>query len=968
MIPFVKRYSDRPASTPDRLGPFRPFLWLALVSTVSLAADRPNPKSVARDFDEVVIADFEHGVDPDQPEQDQGISIEADSPKASRGKGCLKVALPHGKAVRLGFIIPSDKASKRDWLEYDLIGVPEEGVLIETTLFEEESRRPLGRAATVAQRSPWCGQILLAELTQGPVSTDLRVVLRLTSLACESAVYFDAVRVVRDRPPKVPEDSGGAYHVTASSRTMWPGFEPLEPDRFGSQNNRWHWESEGHPQISLLEYPDPVARTMVGEGSLDAPDPAFGLSLQLRPGHYEGVILAAPITTCGIRRPRYSLRCNAMELANRDVRPERLLSEEGVFMGRSARDFSAEAVRRLWVDDAFLVEPFSVATRDGLIVFGIEGAFLSGVVVYPKNLSRVYRPYLESLDARRRAYFEQQVYSCVPPSRVEPPDVPTEEENQNGFQILTANPSLWPAQPIALTSKNLVRRGVETFALPGQTVSVVVGALARVDLQNLHVSANRPGNAESEVMELRDFPCQWRPPVRRSLPFWLAPVVPQSLKRGRIAWYVLSVHLSRGMRAKDVTVALKISASKRPAAFTAVRIAMAPVDSVPDNLCRGVLYPREWENGYVLGMLREMHRDRTDEYVLQDYRLLGEFGVSATVIRGVHSTGASESGVGVDAALAARQAHLALRGGLCHGSPGWVDFSQITMDRQWRRESDEDKAGPLIHSAGQLRNELRRMNIRASALLLEEFSTSGHSGLPSSRELLGLVRMLREGGWSSVGVLLDRLGPDGPGDRHEVGPDNVGDAAIRWVGQLDRVAAPGFVIEKLRKRFPKLDYELFDLTGGRFSAGFRLWIDDLNGFWTGCVHRPTAPYHPIQYTHPVDVPLLMPYPGQSSPTLRLLAIREGEVDCAYPLLLARLLGRAHTPPELAIRGKRALETARKELMEAWQAAVRPSDDEPEAREEGELPPLPRPFTPPCDLMDKHRRVLFDLIVELTRGR
>jgi len=80
------------------------------------------------------------------------------------------------------------------------------------------------------------------------------------------------------------------------------------------------------------------------------------------------------------------------------------------------------------------------------------------------------------------------------------------------------------------------------------------------------------------------------------------------------------------------------------------------------------------------------------------------------------------------------------------------------------------------------------------------------------------------------------------------------------------------------------------------------------------------------------------------------------------------LGRAHTPPELASRGKLALETARKELMEAWQAAVRPSDDEPEAREEGELPPLPRPFTPPCDLMDKHRRVLFDLIVELTRGR
>jgi hypothetical protein len=654
------------------------------------SADKTASKGVARDFDEVVIADFEEGPAQERPGTEKGINIEVDCPKATRGRGCLRIDLTRDKPIRISFRIPSDAAVNHEWLEYDVVGAPTDGVLIDTVLSEDTPRRRLAYTTSVVDGSPWLGQLLLSEWVGGRVDRDLRVDLQLTALGSKASVYFDALRVVRDRPPKLPDDLGGAYAFCQPPSAPWPGFDAVGPRSLGRNDGRWSWRGAAPPQVSSLCWPDPLTRTLVGAGPVGAPDMSFTLNLRLRPGSYEGVIFAAPITQQGLRRARFSLSCNGRELIGRDWRPERMATEEGIFAGRSLRKLTAEAVRRLWVDQTFVGTPINCNTKSG---------------------------------------------------------------------------------------------------------------------------------------------------------------------------------------------------------------------------------PRA-----------QMSRARL-------------------------------------------MAQIAARAGLCTRQTGWLDFSGVTSDKEWRGQPSEGFLRTVGQAAGQVRSELRRMDIKATALVADGIALPAQFEQSPRRGMMHLARLLREAGWTDVGVFLGQGrsdGGDAPAER--VGPRSGDEELEMLVRELDRVVAPAALADHLHRRWPRLNVELYDPTAGRFSAGFGLWLSGLSGLWTIRAHRPTAPYQPFDYPSPADWPLLMPFPGRPAPTLRLLALREGRIDYAYVILLEDLIKNTRSAPQVAEKARSVLETARRELLSGSQEVAPTTQEAGQERLPSQSHLIFRQPYPSSALMDKHRRAIFEQIVELTQAR
>jgi len=203
-----------------------------------------------------------------------------------------------------------------------------------------------------------------------------------------------------------------------------------------------------------------------------------------------------------------------------------------------------------------------------------------------------------------------------------------------------------------------------------------------------------------------------------------------------------------------------------------------------------------------------------------------------------------------------------------------------------------------------------------------------------------------------------------------VGPAAVGAAAAegdltKLLGQIDRLVAPAPLAEALRKQLPKATVELFDPWADRFSSGFRLWLRGFSGVWTTNVHRATIPYLPMNSVRPTQQPLLMPFPRQPAPTLRLLGIREGVIDLAYARMLASLLKRRSSKKRALDEPKQALEILRQQVSDDWKEAVETAKDREFA---GETKGRDFATTPSHVLMDKYRRTLFDQIVKLTRRR
>jgi hypothetical protein len=272
-------------------------------------------------------------------------------------------------------------------------------------------------------------------------------------------------------------------------------------------------------------------------------------------------------------------------------------------------------------------------------------------------------------------------------------------------------------------------------------------------------------------------------------------------------------------------------------------------------------------------------------------------------------------------------------------------------------------------AAGELRTELHRTGIKVTALVADGITGQVQFEQSSSREMLQVARLLREAGWADVGVFLSRRRSEG----REAAADRAGrrsadDDLERLVRELDRVVAPAALADHLHRRWSKLTVEVFDPTAGRFSAGFGLWLSGLSGLWTMRAHRPTAPHQPFDYASPADWPLLMPFPGRPAPTLRLVAIREGRIDHAYVMLLTDLIRQSQAAPEALEKAKLVLDTARRELSDPSQEKTRTPKEGDAVKQPAATRPGPHQHDPPTSLMDRHRRALFDQIVELTRGR
>ena len=933
--------------------------------SVVMAAGRRGPK-LACDYREAMVADFEPPLDQDHAIEDNRITWDTESGKATRGKGCLKIELTADGPVKLGFILPAAHVQNHDWLEYDLIGGPPGSVLIETTLAVEGDQNTFARTATVVGGSPWRGQLLLSELAQGRTDTDLRIEFGLTLVGPETVLYFDALRMVRDNPPSLPPESGGAYDFGRTGTPSWPGFSVIDSATLRTRGLPWEWQGRSVPQISSLGWPDPIMRTFVGGGAIDTRDMSFSLSLQLRGGQYEGVIFAAPVMLHGLKRGQFGLKCNGWELVARRWSNERMFSEEGVFAGRNARDFTAEAVHRLWVDRTFHTAEFSLKDRVGRLTIDSMGTFLAGLVIYPRIHHRAFRAWLDRLADRRRAYFAQQVYSCLHPSLSRPLDTPTASEKRSGLQLIRANLHEITSPEFSPTPKHLARDRLELFGLAGQTVTAAIGVAALEDLDAVAFDVKRSRRAKTpvRVTAIREFPVMSRPPLRRAVPFWLSPAQPRTLKRGQIAWHLLEIDLPRSVRGKHITVDLQVGSAKRSPCPIEIRVLTAqarlPSEGRP---CRGVAYPPHGTISHLLS-LHDAPRDAdVGALMSDDYRLLNDYGVKATTIHGLFLSGNADEPRAY-ATRALMRARIAGQAGMCSDTAGWVDFGDLATARLWQDGPD----GPLMDIVAgvsrQVRLDLSRMKVRGSALLAGQLDPRTAADDLTAESTVALARVLRDAGWRSLGVMFNpmRLRPIRNEDEGDMGD------LIKVLGQLDRVAAPSPLAEQLRKRWPDLQVELLDTTAGRFSAGFRLWLGKFDGLWTAEVHRRTIPYMPLDLPLGLHQPLLMPFPGQPAPTLRLLAIREGCIDHQYINALTQMVAQRRKDRDAGARIADTLEAARDDLTRAWEDAVEAAWEELAKGHRAGTPWLIGPPTPPHALMDKHRRALFDRIAELSRRR
>jgi len=929
------------------------------------AAKRTKTK-ITRDFHEVVVQDFEAPLGNDVTLDDDRATRDKENANATRGQGCLSINLTAEGPVAFDFLLPADDVGDHDWLEYDIVGAPPGGVLIETTLSVDETKEEFAHTAAVVEGSPWVGQLLLSQLAAGRRDRDLRVAFQLTALGQKVSVQFDALRLVRDNPPKLAPDSGGAFGFGQQRSPRWPGFESIDASMLRGGDDRWMWDGLRPPRIIDLGWPDPLARELLCAGSPDLQDMTFSLSLRCRPGQYEGMILSAPIMQHGLKRAEFGLRCNGWELTARHWRPERMFSEDGIFAGRTMRDFGAEAVHRLWVDQTFRQLRFSGPNQTSRVTIDSLGTLVGGLVVYPRSHRKAFQPYLESLVARRKAYFAQQVYSCIYPTLPGPLKSPTEAEQKCGMQLLKANPLELPTIEFEPTQDHLLRERMELFGLAGQTVIAGIGVLALRDLEGLDVRVTRSKRGSGRVAEIREFPVTWRPPLRRALPLWLAEMSPQPLKQGRIAWYLLEVDVPKAVKGKDLAVEVRVAAGKGAAVTVEVRVKVASGRWPPGEICHGVVYPHGFESGYFLDLINVSTTTDVEALLLGDYRVLSDHGVAATLLRGIY-LGDSDGGPRIFTRQALRRARTASRAGLCADVPGWVDFGDLVRDRDWQNVQDGRVRQVALRASRQLHADLGRMNVRCSALLTDQLGARGRPEASALQDVLALARVCRQSGWRSVGVMLD---PRLAGLDANVGPAAVGAAAAegdltKLLGQIDRLVAPAPLAEALRKQLPKATVELFDPWADRFSSGFRLWLRGFSGVWTTNVHRATIPYLPMNSVRPTQQPLLMPFPRQPAPTLRLLGIREGVIDLAYARMLASLLKRRSSKKRALDEPKQALEILRQQVSDDWKEAVETAKDREFA---GETKGRDFATTPSHVLMDKYRRTLFDQIVKLTRRR
>ncbi len=963
------------AASRDRLtgGPAPRWLALGIVCVLGAsahlqpahAAKRTRTK-ITRDFHEIVVQDFEAPLGNDVALDDDRAARDKENANATRGQGCLTINLTAEGPVAFGFLLPAADVGDHDWLEYDVVGAPPGGVLIETTLSVDETKQEFARTAAVIEGSPWMGQLLLSQLAAGQRDRDLRVAFQLTALGPKTSVQFDALRLVRDNPPKLAPGSGGVFSFGQQRSPRWPGFESIDVSMLRGGDDRWMWDGLRPPRIIDLGWPDPLGRELLCAGSPDAQDMTFTLSLRCRPGQYEGMILSAPIMQEGLKRAAFGLRCNGWELTARRWRPERMFSEDGIFAGRTMREFGAEAVHRLWVDQTFRQLRFSGPKQGGRITIDSLGTLVGGLVVYPRSHRRAFQPYLESLIARRKAYFTQQVYSCIHPTLPEPLKTPTEAEQKCGMQLLEANPLELPTAEFELTEDRLVRERMELFGLAGQTVTTAIGVLALNDLEGLDVRVGRSKRGSGRVAEIREFPVMWRPPLRRALPLWVAETSPQPLKRGRIAWYLLEVDVPKAVKGKDLSVEVRAAAAREAAMTVDVRVKVATGRWSPDEICRGVIYPHGFESGYFLNLISASTTTDVEALLLGDYRVLSNHGVVATLLRGIYLSD-SEGGPRIFTTQALRRARTASRAGLCADVPGWVDFGDLVHDRDWQDGQDGPIRRVALHASRQLNADLSRMDVRCSALLTSQLGARGRPEASALQDVLAMARVCRQSGWRSVGVMLDpRLADLAAG----VDPDAIGaavaqDDLTKLLGQLDRLVAPAPLAEALRKQLPKASVELFDPWAGRFSSGFRLWLGGFDGVWTANVHRATIPYLPIHSVRPTEQPLLMPFPRQPAPTLRLLGIREGAIDLEYTRMLASLLKRRSPKRQALEEAKQALDALRRQISDDWKEAVEAAKNRNLA---GGTQGRDFATTPSHELMDTYRRTLFDLIVKLTRRR
>jgi len=917
-------------------------------------APRRDRAKVAPDCHETLVADFERPDEDDVNIEDDRVQLDSDAPQATRGRGCLKIDLTPDEPAPLAVALSGEDLADHDWLEYDVVGAPAQGVLVETAFYASGHENAFARSGTVIDRSPWVGQLLLAELVGDRAGGDVRVEFQLATLGPKTVLHLDAVRLVRDRPPALPPGLGGAFNFARSRKTVWPGFELIDPTAVRLGEGQWEWHTERLPQISGLDWPDPIMREVLGAGSLDRHQMDFALSLRLRPGRYEGLIFAAPITRYGLKRAEHELTCNGQPLTARRWPTERMLTEDGLFAGRDARDLGAEAVRELWVDPTFLALPFSASANAGRITFESFGMYLAGLIVYPKAHHKAFRAHVDRLVERRRAYFAQQVYACIQPTLPGPPDEPTEAEQKSGLVLLKASPLQLPEGEFIPKPTDVIRDGLGLFGLAGQTVTTAVGVLSLEDLDGVEVQLSRSRGAAVRAMEIRPFPVMWRRPVRLAVPSWLDEATPRPVRTGRVAWYLLEIGIPRKAKGKELAVRLRIAAAKRPALKVNVRVSLAPTLPGLDQVCRGVIYPRNWHSGYLPDLIG-VHDSITGELIHDDFGVLRSHGLGATTIHGVWLGGSYEvPRMRVSRALLL--ARMAARAGLCSHTPGWIDFSNLTTHPQWRRGPGPRLLDVAAATLRGLRTDLNRVGVRVTALLATGLDARDGVNPLTAEETLELARLLRQAGWRALGVMYHTGDLDQDGDVFGAGQDGL----IKVIGNLDRVVAPLSMAERLRARWPKLDVELFDPSAGRFSAGFRLWMSKLDGLWTAQVHRRALPYSPFEGVSPTEA-LLMPFRNRPAPTLRLLAIREGANDYEYAQLLTRLVERRRDDTEAVDKAKRTLETVRRELSEA-----RDPPDGPAQEDRAHARTLRRPPGPSHALMDRHRRGLFDRIVELTR--
>ncbi|MBN1345542.1 MAG: hypothetical protein JXQ73_22810 [Phycisphaerae bacterium] len=906
------------------------------------------------------MADFEPPIGDERAIKDDRVVIVQDSPKATRGRGCLRIDLTPAKPVRLSFILSGDELVSHDWLEYDVVGAAPTGVLVETSLSVEGDDREEARAGTVVDCSPWRGQLLLTDLIRGRVGDDVRVTLEFRSLGPGVTLHFDALRLVRDRPPRLPSDAGGAFDFGDARGALWPGFALVDTDQLRLQDEGWHWDSARLPQVSSLTWPDPLRRDFLGADAPDRPETPFSLSLHLQPGQYEGVIFAAPVFPHGLKRAAYSLICNGALLIHRDWPIERMFTEDGVFAGRDALDFGAEAVRQSWVDTTFEPVPFSVSTYDGVVTFDSLGTYLAGLIIHPRKHHKVFSSFVERLAARQQAYFAQQVYSCARSLRPEPLDPPTEDERASGVQILTARPLELADPAFEVDKGRLVRDQIELFGLVGQTVTTAIGVLALEDVQGLELQTHRGQGGSARIQEIRDFPMMWRPPVRRATPYWLSDATPRQLAKGQMLWYLVEADIPSGGRGKDLLLRLRVNVNKRPMAKLSVKIAVGPTRMTLGELCYGVVYPHEQESGYLLTLVGPTRESDVGTLILDDYRVLKEYALGATTIQGVYIGSALDDPM-MYVARALVRARIVARAGLCDQMPGWVDFSTVAADRHWQQGPDRALVEVAAETFRGIRSDLTRMGINASALLASDLSPRRGADNLTADQTMVMARLLRESGWRRLGVMFNpwAWGQEGREDEAELGE------LARIVGDFDRVVAPPAVAVPLRKRWKDLDIELLDPSADRFASGFGLWLAGLNGLWTMNVHRRTIPYLPLESAHPIQQPLLIPFPRRPAPTLRLLSIREGAADRAYIALLERLVAQKRPKSDALDQARKSLEDARREIADAYARAVEGDPerdpDAPEAR-------VQRRPAPPQALMDKHRRELFNAILRLARHR